>query len=264
MAYREAAPANDLEQRDGKPLAGKERVDTAYSVELKTAGTLGELKGRMKTVVQETGDDAEAKKRATELEKGVDAVAATGTDIKLADDLGESVLANHHFESGTSNMGRNLLTPEAVTKDTRLAVESGLHEHNTTRGHRGQDANARLAVITRTGERKEATVGLEGNVVTMVARDGRVGGVRDSLPEDTYKEGVRLAQEVGVDKLNSYARKGGANQGKPLQFEIWRKADLPVEEMVAQGAQLGIEREEVLQFAEHEGRRKPKHQALAG
>jgi len=250
------------------PASGAEHADTLYRTHLETARTLGEVRADLDRILLHVGDDAAAHERVKEIEQAVDSVSEGGVHdgVQLDGDLGEGVLGTNNLGTRESHLRRDQLDPDAVIEDTRDKLDTVLHEDSEEDGHAGQDPRARVAIIGMDGKPREETVVFEGNVVANVSR--RLGQRREGLPEETYLEGVRLVQDIGPETVDSYVRKDGANVGKPLQIEVWRKRpSITVQEMLEQGRAVGMSEREVLAAARVLGKFKGSlaeaHHALA-
>jgi len=246
------------------PSSGAEKADALYRTYLETAKTIGDVRKDLDRILDHVSQDAQAHERMKEIRDAVETVSEGGVHdhVALESDLGEGVLGQNKPGTQESVMRRDQMDPDAVVEHTRFTVDTVLHEDSEEEGHAGQDPNARVAVIGSDGKpHKEETV-FEGNVVDKVSV--RLGEEREGLPEETYLQGMRLVREIGSDTVDSYVRKGGANVGKPLQVEIWRKQpSITVQEMLSQGRAVGMSSDEVLAAARSLGKKQNEMHALA-
>lgn len=241
-------------------IDGKELADTLYQEQLDQANTVGDIRSRLGVLMQHVGTDGEASARLKELESSVDEATGDGDHdaVKLADDLGEGVLGQNKVGTKESEMRMDQLSPEQVTADTRYTLDTVLHEDSEQLGHAGQDpaAVATVEVIDAKGKHHDATTAFEGNVVANVS--AKLGQRRAGLPQETYQEGADLVEDVGLDKVDSYIRKGGANVGKHLQTEVWKtQPTLTLQDMMEQGQAIGMSSDQIMKAAV-EQRRVPK------
>ena len=246
-----------MEVREAEPTAaenlqGADRADHFFNQRLQTARTLGEVRAGMATVLAEVASDVEAERRAGDLQRVVDQVAQGNENVRLEHDLGPGVLGVN-WQIGTRNtaMRRDQLEAEVLVENPDRAWDTVLHE-NGSPGHATQDAHARVAVVDERGEFHEETVALEGNVVESVASE--IGKKRPDLPQKVYKEGAELVRRIGNSVVDTYTRIGGANVGKPLQLEFWkRQPNITLEDMLQQGARVGMSKVEICTYAQELG-----------
>ncbi len=247
MHHTNVTPSAELSEYTGAAY-----VDALYTHELQTSSTIGDLHERMRTIVTMIGTDGEMGERAQELSEGLlEATEGGHGNIALQNDLGEGVLGQNRVGTHDSEMLRKLLSPEVIIVDARYTLDTVLHENDSTLGHAGQDPTAfsTVAVVTPEGEYHEPTTMIEGNVVVNVA--DHLGEIREGLPQETYLVGAGLVDELGADTVDSYLRKGGENVGNYMQVEFWeRNPNLTLDQMLADGAAVGMPREKVMEHAE--------------
>lgn len=241
------------EMRNGRDLA-----DRWYQDELKTAKTVGEVRGRLGKLVGTVGSDGEAGKRMTEIKASVDKASDGGAhdNVELQDQVGgsDSVLGMNKLGTKNSLMRRDQLNPKQVVERTRYTADTLLHENSEEVGHAGQDAAAAatITIVDQDGLHDATTV-FEGDVVEGVA--GKLGQRRENLPQKTYIEGADAVARIGRDKVRSYTAKGGANVGKHLQTEVWRQnLGITFDEMLRQGTAVGMSEDQVYKAARELGK----------
>lgn len=238
-------------------LNGREIADHLYESELQSAKTIGDVRGKLDTLMQTVGANGDAGRRLTEIKTSVDHASEGGKhdDLQLKDDLGSGVLGMNKIGTRESVMRRDQFSPDQVVNTTRHTLDTVLHEHSEELGHAGQDsrAAATLTVIDASGQMRDSTTVIEGNVVANVS--ARLGGRREGLPQETYLEGADLVDGLGRETVDSYVRKGGANVGKHLQEEVWRQnTGIELDEMLAQGAAVGMTEDQVIRVAREQGK----------
>lgn len=236
---------------------GTELADALYERELVTAKTVGDVRQQTAKLVTQLGTDGEAGQRMEEIHASVNTVAGDGgahDGIKLEDDLGSGVLGMNRLGTNDSLMRRDQMDPVHIVDRTRYVLDTALHEHSQELGHAGQDpsAAATLEVIDENGRHHDAMTVIEGNVVENVS--GHIGQRREGLPQETYLEGADLVRDLGRDTVDSYVRQGGANVGNHLQVEVWRKGDAQIDQMLEEGAAVGMTEAQVHKAAEKLGR----------
>ena len=233
---------------DSEPLDGAARADTLYNEHLKTSRTLGGVRTEVAGLLREVREDPEAQRRIARLQSAVDRVAVGNENIAI-EDLGPGTLGiNRSLGTKNTAMDPHQLEAAPLMQATDHALDTALHENSEALGHAGQSPTARVAIVDEQGNYRPTEVILEGNVVDNVER--HLGKQRPDLPEKTYKEGQRLVQAIGARVVDTYVRIGGANAGRPLQVEFWkRQPHLTLEEMTEQGIRVGIGREETLAIA---------------
>lgn len=253
MAAIENRPTANIEPSPS--LTGIECADDVFNQYLKTAQTLGDVRRGVAILMEEVSTDTAARSRIQNLQTSVEHITQGHEDIRLEDDLGAGVLGvNERVGTTQTAMRRDQMEAEGIAKDPDSTLDIALHERSKKLGHAGQDPNARLAVIDERGQYKGPEVGFEGNVVANVA--DFLGKKRADIPERKYGEGERLVRGIGVKVVDTYVHIGGANVGRPLQIELWRKQpDIPFQDMLAQGQRIGLSEQEVYTIAEELGRK---------
>lgn len=232
------------------PTSWKDLADGIYNRELETAPTIGAARLNLQRLLEKYGEEHEIGQRLSDIDEGLGRVAEGGNEgIRLKDDLGAGVLGQNRVGTKESDMRRDQLSAEQVVQHTREVVDTALHENSEEVGHAGQDSTARVDII-KDGKHVQSTVLFEGNVVTKVSR--KLGGRREGLPQQTYGEGADLVQELGVDTVDKYMRKGREKVGEALQVEVWKKqkGNLTYEQLLEEGAQVGMSSEEVQRAAQ--------------
>lgn len=237
---------------------GKELADSLYRAELAAAQTVGQARSKLEALISKVGTDGEVGKRMTAIKTSVDTAAEGGEhdNVQLQDQVGGSatILGMNKLGTKDSLMRRDQLDPAQVVAQTRYTADTLLHENDDDVGHAGQDAAAAdtITIVDEDGLHDATTV-FEGDVVEGVA--GKLGQRRENLPQQTYLEGADAVRKIGRDTVRSYTAKGGANVGKHLQTEVWRRNQgIEIGEMLEQGAAVGMTETQVLKAAKELGK----------
>lgn len=240
-------------------------ADALYRRELETAATIGDIRSKMDALLHQVAD-AEARQRMAKIKKSLEKATGKGNgNVQLKNDLGSGVLGQNKVGTRESAMRRDQLDPKKITTQVRDTLDTVLHENSNRLGHAGQDpsAAATVQVIDEKSNLYDARTVFEGNVVANVSAE--LGARRAGLPQETYLEGADLVEGIGRDRVDSYVRKGGRNVGRHLQEEVWRmQTDLSVDDMLQQGAAVGMSQEQVLRAAREQGKDVPQGRSGSG
>lgn len=231
MAYHEG-PTSTAEHRNEKRLTGREIADSVYAAELRKAKTIGDLENRVKDkVAKAVQHDADGRKRAEQLQRGVRKVAEAGSaDIKIDQELeGTGVQGYNENLSTNTAISTDPLSAEGVTTDLRNAQIIAAHERSEEVGHAGHSKKVE-ALVDTDGEVQETEMIYEGNNENKTEEKY---GKRDGQPEELYGEGQEFVERVGAKEVNEYARKGNAHEGDRvrMQSHIFSQSNLTPDQM---------------------------------
>ncbi len=147
--------------------------------------------------------------------------------VQIATDFSSVVRGVTNMHTGQVTINAEVLVDPSAAAIRRLD-ETLQHE----RAHTGQVAQLEPLVDVSSGEIIPSAVLYEGLTEVQMAEEFHGGALRADAPEQTYAQGFRLVQEVGVEAVASYVQKDGEHAGDRvhMQGSLIQRARVPVTE----------------------------------
>ena len=194
-----------LEQK--AQVTGAERADGLIDDHLNRAGTVGEVRSKVRHILTEVQGDKEAEERVHDYESALTEAAANHDSVSLekmsGGQQGENRVGTHDSKANT-----DLFQSDALIEDTENAAEVLDHEDEEATGHAGQ-MQGRQGLVQANGDVVEGSELYEGEVEAQqsVKHRGSAHSARAGQPAEVYGTGQNLvAPKLSV--YSDYLRRG--------------------------------------------------------